>query len=245
MEHKEERIDDLQLNGLRIIQNKNGFCFGIDAVLLSDFAKDIKDNTTVVDLCTGTGIIPILLSAKTNANKFYGIEIQEDVADMARRSVLLNHLENKIEIIPKDLNYLKDIIPSASVDYVTVNPPYQKRGSGLINDKDTKTISRHEISCTLEDIIKESARLLKFGGNLYMIHKTERLVDVLCAMRKEKLEPKRMRFIHPSMGKAPNLFLVEGSRSGNSFLKIEPPIYVYDKEENYTDDIKKIYNIAE
>lgn len=244
MELKEnERIDDLQFKGLKIIQNKNGFCFGIDAVLLSDFAKGIKPNATVVDLCTGTGIIPILLSGKTAANKIYGIEIQEDVAEMAHRSVEMNELQEKIEIVNRDLNNIKDVISAGSVDAVTVNPPYKKRGSGIINEKDTKTISRHEISCTLEDIIKESARILKSGGSMYMIHKSERLVDALCSMRKEKIEPKRIRFIHPSIGQAPNLVLIEGVRSGGNFLKIENPLYVYDTEGNYTEEIKKIYGL--
>lgn len=244
MELKEnERIDDLQFKGLKIIQNKNGFCFGIDAVLLSDFARGIKDESIVVDLCTGTGIIPILLSGKTSAKKIYGIEIQEDVAEMAKRSIEMNNLETKIEIVNRDLNNIKDVIGAGSIDVITVNPPYKKRGTGIINEKDTKTIARHEISCTLEDIIKESARILKSGGYLYMIHKTERLVDVLCSMRKEKIEPKRIKFIHPSIGQAPNLVLIEGVRSGKSFLKIEKPLYVYDRDGNYTFEIKKIYGL--
>lgn len=244
MELKEnERIDDLQFKGLKIIQNKNGFCFGIDAVLLSDFARGIKDESIVVDLCTGTGIIPILLSGKTSAKKIYGIEIQEDVAEMAKRSIEMNNLETKIEIVNRDLNNIKDVIGAGSIDAITVNPPYKKRGSGIINEKDTKTIARHEISCTLEDIIKESARILKSGGYLYMIHKTERLVDILCSMRKEKIEPKRIKFVYPSIGQAPNLVLIEGVRSGKSFLKIEKPLYVYDTEGNYTFEIKKIYGL--
>lgn len=241
--NKNERIDDLQFKGLKIIQNKNGFCFGIDAVLLSDFAKDMKENAEVVDLCTGNGIIPILLAGKTAARKIYGVEIQEDVAEMATRSIKLNSLEEKIEIINRDLNNIKDIIRAGSIDYVTVNPPYKKKGSGIINEKETKTISRHEISCTLEDIIKESARILKSGGNLYMIHKAERLVDILYFMRKEKVEPKRIKFIHPSTEKAPNLVLIEGTRSGNSFLKVDAPLYVYDKQGNYTKDIRNIYSM--
>lgn len=244
MELKEdERIDDLQLNGLKIIQNKNWFCFGIDAVLLSDFSKQIKKDAIVVDLCSGNGIIPILLSEKTKTSKIYGIEIQEDVAELATRNIELNKLENRVEIINRDLNDIKDIIKSGSVDSVTVNPPYKKKGSGIINETDTKTISRHEISCTLEDIIKESARILKSGGSLFMIHRTERLVDILSCMRKEKIEPKRMRFIHPKVSDAPNLVLIEGTRSGNAFLKIDPPLYVYKDGGEYTDDIKTIYNL--
>ena len=155
----------------------------------------------------------------------------------------LGFLRNKVYKQQVKINNIKDIICAGSVDAVTVNPPYKKRGSGIINEKDTKTISRHEISCTLEDIIKESARILKSGGSMYMIHKSERLVDALCSMRKEKIEPKRIRFIHPSMGQAPNLVLIEGVRSGGNFLKIENPLYVYDTEGNYTEEIKKIYGL--
>lgn len=241
--NENERIDDLQLNGLKIIQNKEWFCFGIDAVLLSDFAKQIKDNAIVVDLCTGNGIIPILLSGKALCAKIFGVEIQEMVAKLAKRNIKLNNLDDKVEIINRDLNNIRDIVKSGSVDAVTVNPPYMKKGSGIINGSDTKTISRHEISCTLEDIIKESARILKSGGALFMIHKAERLVDILSCMRKEKIEPKRLRFVHPKIGEAPNLVLIEGIRSGNSFLKIEPPLFVYESDEKYTEEILKIYHV--
>lgn len=242
MELKEnERIDDLQLKGLKIIQNKNWFCFGIDAVLLSDFAKHIKDNEIVVDLCCGNGIIPILLCGKSKAEKIYGIEIQNEVAELAKKNAELNKLENKIEIINRDLNDIKDVIKSGSIDVVTVNPPYKKKGSGVINENDTKTISRHEISCTLEDIIKESARILKSGGRFFMVHKVERLVDIMVCMRNERIEPKRIRFIHPKNSEAPNLVLIEGARSGNAFLKIEQPLYVYNEDGTYTNQIKTIY----
>lgn len=242
--NEDERIDDLQLNGLKIIQNKNWFCFGIDAVLLSDFAKQIKSGETVVDLCTGNGIIPILLSGKTQASKIYGVEIQKEVALLANRNVEYNNLNSRVEIINRDLNNLKDVILSGSVDSVTVNPPYKKKGSGIINDLDTKTISRHEISCTLEDIIRESARMLKSGGSLYMIHRVERLVDILSCMRDEKIEPKRLKFIHPKMNEAPNLVLVEGKRSGRPFLKVESPLYVYNTDGTYTNEIYNIYNLS-
>ena len=242
--NEDERIDDLQLNGLKIIQNKNWFCFGIDAVLLSDFAKQIKSGETVVDLCTGNGIIPILLSGKTQASKIYGVEIQKEVALLANRNVEYNNLNSRVEIINRDLNNLKDVILSGSVDSVTVNPPYKKKGSGIINDLDTKTISRHEISCTLEDIIRESARMLKSGGSLYMIHRVERLVDILSCMRDEKIEPKRLKFIHPKMNETPNLVLVEGKRSGRPFLKVESPLYVYNTDGTYTNEIYNIYNLS-
>lgn len=238
-----ERIDDLQFKDLKIIQNSQGFCFGIDAILLSDFAKDMKKSELVVDLCTGTGVIPILLAGKTGAKKIIGVEIQEECADMAKRSVALNNLENRVEIINVDLKLLKNVIPSATVDVVTVNPPYMKKGTGVINEKNAIIISKHEVSCTLEDVIKEAARLLKFNGEFYMIHKSERIADVFCTMRKYKIEPKRIRFVYPQVDKPSNLVLVEGARSGKEFLKHEKPLIVYKENKEYTDEIYKIYNI--
>lgn len=238
-----ERIDDLQFKNLKIIQNSQGFCFGIDAILLSDFAKDMKRTELVVDLCTGTGVIPILLAGKTDAKKIIGVEIQEECADMAKRSVVLNNLEDRVEIVNIDLKLLKNVIPSATVDVVTVNPPYMKRGTGVINEKDAIIISKHEVSCTLEDVIKEAARLLKFNGEFYMIHKSERIADVFCTMRKYKIEPKRVRFVYPQVDKPSNLVLVEGTRSGKEFLKHEKPLIVYKENKEYTDEIYKIYNI--
>lgn len=238
-----ERIDDLQFKDLKIIQNSQGFCFGIDAILLSDFAKDMKKSELVVDLCTGTGVIPILLAGKTEAKKIIGVEIQEECADMAKRSVALNNLENRVEIINIDLKFLKNVIPSATVDVVTVNPPYMKKGTGIINEKNAIIISKHEVSCTLEDVIKEAARLLKFNGEFYMIHKSERIADVFCTMRKYKIEPKRVRFVYPQVDKPSNLVLVEGTRSGKEFLKHEKPLIVYKENKEYTDEIYKIYNI--
>ncbi len=238
-----ERIDDLQFKDLKIIQNKQGFCFGIDAILLSDFAKGMKKANLVVDLCTGTGIVAILLAGKTKAKKIIGVEIQRPCADMARRSVELNKLENRVEILNEDLKKLKDVIPSASVDVVTVNPPYMKSGTGIVNDKNAMMVSKHEICCTLEDVIKEASRLLKFNGEFFMVHKSERLVDIFCTMRKYKIEPKRIRFIHPQLNKPSNLVLIEGLRSGNAFLKYEKPLFVYDANNEYTDEIYEIYNM--
>jgi len=244
MEIKEnERIDDLQCQGLQIIQNKKEFCFGIDAVLLSDFAKKIKKNGRVVDLCTGTGVIAILLTAKSEAQKIWGIEIQEHIAEMATRSIKMNHLEEKVEIIHQDLTKLKEQIVAGTIDTVTVNPPYKPKNSGIINEKDTKTIARHEISCTLEDIVKESARLLNTGGNLCMVHKVERMVDIFVLFRKYKLEPKRMRLVYSKKDEPATLVLVEGIKGGKPFLKMEAPIYVYEKDNEYTQQIKEIYGL--
>lgn len=240
-----ERIDDLQFKNLKIIQDKNAFCFGIDAVLLSDFAKNIKPNSTVVDLCSGTGIVAILLAAKTSAKKIYGVEIQKDMAEMAKRSVKMNHQEESIEILHEDLRNVEQILPKASIDAITVNPPYKKAGSGIVNELDGKTIARHEVLCTLEDIVKVSAKLLNTNGSLYMVHRMERLVDVLSLMRENQIEPKRIRMIHSTYHKAPNLFLIEGKKNARPFLKVEEPIYVYDENGNYTCSIQEIYHLGD
>lgn len=232
-----ERIDDLQYQNLKIIQKVDGFCFGIDAVLLANFAKGMKHLDLVVDLCSGTGIVAVLLSGKTAAKKIIGVEIQEEYVSMARRSVLLNGIENRVEMIHQDLNHLQKEIKAGTVDCVTVNPPYKQRGSGIVNEADSLTIARHEVYCTLEDVIKESSRILKTNGNFYMVHRPERLVDIFCLMRQYKIEPKRVLMVHPSLGKAANIVLVEGTKNGGSFLKWDKPLYVYDEKGNYTEEL--------
>ena len=240
-----ERIDDLQLNNLKIIQNSKEFCFGIDSVLLSDFAKSAKKHKKVVDLCTGNGVIAILLSSKLpRVKEITGVEIQEYSAELANRSIVLNNLQDKIQIINKDLTKIKKDILPGSVDLVVCNPPYKPIGSGVINEKDSKTIARHEISCTLEDIIKEASRELNFGGSFCMVHKVERMTDIFYYLRKHGLEPKRMRLIYPRMGDSANLVLIEGIKGGKPFLNMEPPIYVYkEKSEEYTKQIYDIYGM--
>lgn len=200
----------------------------------------MKRCDTVVDLCTGTGIVAILLSGKTNAKKIFGVEIQKESAEMAMRSVEMNSLQDKVQILNEDLKNLKNIIGAGTVDTITVNPPYMKAGSAIINDVNSLTIARHEVCCTLEDVIKESSRMLKVNGEFFMVHKPERLVDIFCTMRKYKIEPKRIRFVHPSFGKPANIVLIEGSRDGREFLKFEKPLYVYENGE-YTDEIYEIY----
>lgn len=243
MELKEnERIDDLEFKGLKIIQNKNGFCFGIDSVLISDFAKNIKNNSKVIDLGTGTGIINILLSGKTKALNFTGVEIQEEVADMAKRSVKLNDLEEKIEIINENILNLKDIYKKNSFDVVITNPPYKKINTGLINKEDKKVISRHEITASLRDFIHISSYLLRDYGEFFMVHRPDRLVDIFSIMREEKIEPKKIKFVYPNKNKKTNLVLIKGIKNGNSFLEFDNNLYVYDDKGNYTNDILKIYN---
>lgn len=243
MELKEnERIDDLELNNLKIIQNKNGFCFGMDSALLSDFAKNIKPNTKVIDLGTGTGILPILLSAKTKASKIVGIEIQEDVANMANRSVELNNLQNRLEIICENIKNLKNVYETNSFDAIVTNPPYKTKGTGGINELKSKLISRHEITADLEDFISISSYLLKDQSNIYMVHRPERLVDILSIFRKYKLEPKELKLVQPNCGKAPNLVLIKATKNAKPFLKIDKPLYIYKSDGTYTEELLKIYN---
>lgn len=243
MELKEnERIDDLELNNLKIIQNKNGFCFSMDSVLLSDFAKNIKPNTKVIDLGTGTGILPILLSAKTKASKIVGIEIQEDVANMANRSVELNNLQNRLEIICENIKNLKNVYETNSFDAIVTNPPYKTKGTGGINELKSKLISRHEITADLEDFISISSYLLKDQSNIYMVHRPERLVDILSIFRKYKLEPKELKLVQPNCGKAPNLVLIKATKNAKPFLKIDKPLYIYKSDGTYTEELLKIYN---
>ncbi len=243
MELKEnERIDDLAYKGLRIIQDKEGFCFGIDSILLSDYAKEIKKDAIVMDIGTGTGIISLLLCKKTELKKIYGVEVQEEVAEMAKRNVILNHLQDKMEIIHKNIKDIFDILKPNQIDAIVTNPPYKKWNTGIINEEKKKLISRHEVACTLEDIIRISYELLKSKGQFYMIHRTERLVDVLYLLRKYKLEPKKMRLIQSSFHKAPNLFLIKCVKEGGIELKLEAPLVIYDDKGNYTSEINKIYH---
>ena len=237
-----ERIDDLEFKGLKIIQNEKGFCFGMDSVLLSDFAKNIKNNSTVLDLGTGTGIIPILLCGKTNLKKVVGIEIQQDVANMAKRSSQLNNLQDRFEVVNTNIIDLKNIYEKQSFDVIVTNPPYKKENTGITNENEAKLISRHEITANLEDFISISKDLLKDKGEFYMVHRPERLVDILSLMRKYKIEPKILKFVSPNKNKEPNLILIKGIKNANSFLKVEKNLYVYNEDGKYTNEILKIYN---
>ena len=234
-----ERIDDLQRNGYRIIQNSEKFCFGMDAVLLSGFAR-VKTGARVLDMGTGTGIIPILLEGKTKAAHLTGLEIQEESADMARRSILLNHLEKKIDIVTGDIKEAGNLFQAASFDVITCNPPYMIGQHGIANPDTPKAIARHEVLCTLEDVVKNAALLLKPGGYFFMVHRPFRLAEITM-MTKYKLEPKRMQLVHPYVDKEPNMVLIEGCRGGKSRMTVEKPLIVYKEQNEYTDDIYEIY----
>lgn len=236
----DETLDDLQLNGVYIIQKKKSFRFGVDAVLLANFAK-VKPKMSVIDLCSGTGIIPFIIGAKTKASHITGIEIQEDMTDMAERSTVFNDMEQRLKFINRDLCDLKFLKSLPKVDVVTVNPPYKLKNSGIVNENDKNAIARHEICCTLEDVIKAAKVLLKDNGKLYMIHRPDRFVDIMCTMRKYSIEPKFIKMVHPYINKAPNMILIEGQNNGKQFLKWDKPLYIHDEYGGYTEEIDRIY----
>ena len=238
--HENERLDDLHRNGYCIIQDPKRFCFGMDAVLLSSFAK-AKKGERVLDLGTGTGIIPILMEAKTGAEDFTALEIQEESADMARRSVLYNHLEQKINIVTGDIKDASKIFGASSFAVITTNPPYMIGEHGISSSTDAKAIARHEVLCDLDDILRESAKMLRPGGRFYMVHRPFRLAEIMTLMVKYHLEPKRMRLVYPFIDKEPNMVLIEGMKGGNSRITVEAPLIVYDAPGVYTEELKRMY----
>ncbi len=237
-----ERIDIIPGSDLKIIQNKDKFSYGTDAIFLSHFAKG---KGIVMDLGTGTGIIPLRLYAMDKVDIIYGVELQEEVAEMAQRSIELNNLEDKIKILNMNLKELPTKFGKNTIDAITTNPPYMKAGGAIVNGEENFAISRHEIACTLEDIIKVSEYLLKPLGKFYMVHRPDRLVDIIYLLRKYKIEPKYIRFVQPKLTKKPNLILIEGVKSGKPDLKFYDPLIVYNEDGTYTDEIYKIYGTEE
>lgn len=235
-----ERLDELHRNGYSIIQNANKFCFGMDAVLLSGFAK-VKKGEKVLDLGTGTGIIPILLEAKTKGEHFTGLDIQEESIDMARRSVAYNQLSDKIDMIQGDLKHASKNLGASSFDVITCNPPYMIADHGLVSGSDAMAIARHEICCTLEDVIRESALLLRPQGRFYMVHRPFRLAEIMSLMCQYRLEPKRMKLVYPMVDKEPNMVLIEGQLGAKSRITVEKPLIVYQEPGVYTPEIYDIY----
>lgn len=235
-----ERLDELHRNGYRIIQNPEKFCFGMDAVLLSGFAH-AKKGDKVLDMGTGTGVIPILMEAKTEAMHLTGLEIQEESADMARRSVLLNGLTDKIDIVTGDIKEAGNIFKSASFDVITCNPPYMIGNHGLVNPEAPKAIARHEILCTLEDVISQTSKLLKPGGKFFLVHRPFRLAEIMITLAKYKLEPKRMQLVYPYVDKEPNMVLLQAVKGGKSRMTLEKPLIVYKEPGVYMSEIYDIY----
>lgn len=242
-----ERIDDLQYKGLKIIQNTKGFCFGIDSVILSDFAKNIKKGSKVVDLGNGTGIIGLLLCKKTELKEIVGVEIQKEVAEMANRSIKLNKLEDKFKILNTDINKIFEdkLLEKNKFDVVVMNPPYKEKGTGKINEVDSKIISRHEVKATLSDFIKVASNLLKDKGEIYIVHKPERMPDIIQKMRENKIEPKEIKTVYSNKKTEASLILIKGIKGANKFFKILEPVYIYEENGEYTKEIKEIYNIGE
>ena len=238
--NENERLDELHRNGYHIIQNPEKFCFGMDAVLLSGYAK-VKPGERALDLGTGTGIIPILLEAKTMGEHFTGLEIEEESADMARRSVAYNNLQDKIDIVTGDIKGASGIFGAASFDVITTNPPYMTSNHGLVNPDQPKAIARHEIFCSLEDVIRESSKLLKTNGRFYMVHRPFRLAEIMTTLINYKLEPKRMQLVYPFVDKEPNMVLIEALKGGKSRITVEKPLIVYKEQGVYTDEIYDIY----
>ena len=237
-----ERIDDLQ-NGYYVIQDPDKFCFGMDAVLLSGFAK-VKKGETALDLGTGTGIIPILLKTKTNGKHFTGLEIQKECADMAGRSVRYNHLEDDVEIVRGDIKEAAEIFGAASFDVVTSNPPYMIGQHGLRNPDMPKAIARHEVLCNLEDVVSQASKVLKERGRFYMVHRPFRLPEIMTKMCAYGIEPKRMRLVYPYIDKEPNMVLIEGMKGGNPRMQVEPPLVVYQKDGSYTEELLALYGMS-
>lgn len=239
-----EVIEDLQYKGYQILQHTDGFKFGVDAVLATYYAEqELKPGQKVLELGSGTGIIPILLAARTCDTHITGLEIQEDMADMARRSVALNGLESRVSILTADIaNCPVDLVPKGVFHHVVTNPPYQKKGSGIQNPADSKAIARHEIFCTLEDVIALASRSLTEGGVFTMVHRPDRLCDIMNLMRQYRMEPKALRMVHPTPGKAPSMVLIRGTKGGNPYLKVESPLYIFDETGSESKELQQIYN---
>ena len=237
-----ERVDFIHRKGYKIIQNPEVFCFGIDAVLLADFAK-AKKSDQVLDIGTGTGIIPILMFARYENKSYVGIDIQEDMVEMAKRSMEMNNIENHIQVKCLNVQDIKSHYGAGSFNIVTSNPPYMKGKAGLVSENQSKMIARHEITCSLEDIVKNAAYLLDNKGRFYMIHRPHRLVDIISLMRQYRVEPKRIRMVYPSKDKAPTMVLIEGIKHAKPELIVEPPLYVYGSKGQYTNEIYDIYGM--
>ncbi len=251
--NENERIDELNINDLKVIQNKEYFMFGIDSVILSSLVKSTSSSNVIVDFCTGSGVIPILLTPRVKYKKIIGVELQKEMYDLAVRNIKLNSLENDVSVINKDIKEYKEIIryirenvsSSGNVDVIVCNPPYKEVGTGVINENSVKYIARHEEKCTLEDIFISSSKLLKTKGKLYLVHKPDRLADLICLARKYNLEVKEITMLQPTKEKKPSIVFVEYVKDGKKGLNISPVILEFDDNGNYTDKIKEIYRMDE
>ena len=231
----------LNYKDLKIVQNTDWFKFSIDSVLLSNFVKITKNTTNIIDFCTGNAPIPLILSTKTRAN-ITGVEIQKDVYNLAKKSIEINNLQDRIEILNMDVKDIAQKYESDSFDLITCNPPYFKlKESSIINDNDIKSVARHEIYINLDDIFKVARKILKNNGTIAIVHRTDRLIDIIDCMKKNNIEPKRLQLVYPKFNKESNIVLIEGAKNGKSSLKVLPPIYVHDEDGNYLEEIKKMF----
>lgn len=247
---KNERIDDLGINDLKIIQNKEYFCFGTDSVLLANFVKSENSNNVILDLCSGSGVIPIILSAKKKYKKIFGVELQSEMYDLFDRNIKINNLEDSIISINENVKNIKDIrkkvtsiMEKDKIDIITCNPPYKEIGTGLTTNHDVKTIAKCEVMCNLEDIFITSSKLLGKGGKLYLVHKPERLSDLIYFGRKYNLEAKEIRFVYPKINKKPSIVLISYRKDGGNETKVLEPLIEYNDDMSYTDEIYRIYGI--
>ena len=245
---KNERIDDLGINDLKIIQNKEYFCFGTDSVLLANFVKSENSNNVILDLCSGSGVIPIILSAKKKYKKIFGVELQSEMYDLFDRNIKINNLEDSIISIKENVKNIKDIrkkitsiMGKDKIDIITCNPPYKEIGTGLTTNHGVKTIAKCEVMCKLEDIFITSSKLLGKGGKLYLVHKPERLSDLICFGRKYNLEAKEIRFVYPKINKKPSIVLISYRKDGGNETKVLEPLIEYNENMSYTDEIYNIY----
>lgn len=240
----DETLDDLLINDLKLIQKDKGFRFTLDAVLIAHFAT-VKDRDRIVDLGTGTGVIPLILSTRAAKLRIYGVEIQEEIAEMASRSVLLNRLEDTIIILKDDIRKIHKTIEGGIYNLVTANPPYWTLNEGRPSALQTRAFARHELNCVLEDVVAAASKLLNYQGRFALIHRTERLCDILSLMRQYSLEPRRIRFIHPFAEKGAQHVLVEARKNAPPDLKVLPPLIVYEKPGKYSKEVLKWYGKEE
>lgn len=237
-----ERVDDLCRDNLKLIQNTDVFCFGMDAVLLSTFAAAGK-NDKVLDLGTGNGVIPILMQAKNPGGMYTGLEIQDISFNLAVRNVNMNNLSDHVNMVQGDIKEASRIFGGASFNVVTSNPPYMNENHGIVNPESAKAIARHELLCSLEDVVREASKCLKVKGHMYMVHRPSRLVDIFTSMKNNHLEPKRIRLVYPYVSKPANMVLIEAVKGGNSQLKVEEPLIVYNEDGSYTEELLKMYGM--
>lgn len=235
-------INDLvYFKDIKIVQDKDYFNFSLDSILLPNFVEITRRTKKILDMCTGNAPIPLILSMKTDA-KIYGVELQKEVYDLAKETIKINNLENQIELINDNIKNLKKIFDTETFDIITCNPPYfKKKNDSIINENKIKSVARHEIEMKLEDVMIISKALLKNEGSLVLVHRTDRLIEIIELMKKHNIEPKRMRLIYPKVNMESNLVLIDGRKNGKEGLKILPPLYIHNDDSSYTSEVLEMF----